>query len=210
MTYLILHGSFGGPKENWFTWLKLKLELEGARVYSPQLPVDDYENFKPDVKPQQNLQAWLKALKPILGEIAQSGDELAIVAHSIAPAFTLSLMQAEPELKLKLLVAVAPFLHHGKASQMWQFRKVNDSFLSSAENIVADQLKLNDIKNRIEKTVVVYGDNDPYVENEQSLEYAELLDAKVVEVKNGGHLNAEAGFTEFEQLLNLILDAQNS
>jgi hypothetical protein len=45
MKVLILHGSFGSPSENWFPWLKLKLEELGHRVLTPQMPVDDYATF---------------------------------------------------------------------------------------------------------------------------------------------------------------------
>lgn len=204
MNYLILHGSFGSPGENWFPWLKLKLGEKGHNVYSPQLPVDDFNNFKELDEPRQTLQAWLKSIKPLAEELAASGEDLTIIAHSIAPAFVLSLMDDSPNLKVKKLIAVSPFIHHGKASKMWQFKKVNDSFSRAAETIARDQVKLNDINNRINSAVVLFGDNDPYVENEQSLKYAKLLNAEVIEIKNGGHLNAEAGYIKFKELLSLI------
>ncbi len=76
MIYLILHGSFGYPDENWFPWLKLKLEKEGHKVYSPQLPIDDFDKLKPRDSPKQNLKAWLKSIEDIIidssiGRIAQ-------------------------------------------------------------------------------------------------------------------------------------------
>ncbi len=204
MTYLILHGSFGSPEENWFPWLKLKLEEKGHKVYLPKLPVDDFDNFKPENKPIQNLESWLHAVHPILKEIIESADDLTIIAHSISPAFVLSLMQAEPKLKLKKLIAVAPFLHHGEASKIWQIEKVNDSFLNAAEELISDPAGLNTVKSRIGETIVIYSDNDPYVNPGESIEYSELLDARPVEIKGGGHFNTEAGYTKFEQLLNLV------
>lgn len=204
MTYLILHGSFGSPEENWFTWAKLKLEQEGNVVYCPALAVDDFDSLRKDDNPRQNLKTWLEMIQPIINQIEHQGEPATIIAHSISPAFALSLMDANPKLRLEKLIAVSPFLHHGRASEMWQFKKVNDSFLSAAEDIIADELKLKDINSRINQAIVIYGDDDPYVETEQSLEYAQLLNARVVEVKGGGHLNAEAGYTEFLEILNLI------
>lgn len=204
MNYLILHGSFGSPQENWFTWLKLKLEEKGQKVYLPALPCDDYNNFKPEDQPRQSLQSWLNAVEPIIKEVEDTGYDLTIVAHSISPAFVLSLLDANPKLKVKKLIAVAPFLHHGKASEMWQFKKVNNSFLSSAEDIINNPIKLKAINNQVKETIVLFGDDDPYVENEQSIEYAQALGGQIIEVKSGGHLNAEAGYTEFEELLSLI------
>jgi predicted alpha/beta hydrolase family esterase len=118
MTYLILHGSFGSPEENWFTWLKLKLEERGDKIYLPALPTDDFNNFKPSDQPKQSLNSWLEAIQLTIDEIIKKGEDLTIIAHSIAPSFVLSLMDANPRLKVKKLIVVAPFLHHGKASQM--------------------------------------------------------------------------------------------
>lgn len=204
MTYLILHGSFSGPQENWFTWLKLKLEEGAHKVYLPQLPVDDFESFKPENEPIQNLESWLYAVHPIVQEIIESTDSLTIIAHSISPAFVLSLMQAEPELKLKKLIAVAPFLHQGEACKIWQIEKVNDSFLKAAEEIISDPVNLNTVKSKIGETVVICGNNDPYVKLSESIEYSELLNARLIKIKGAGHLNAEAGYTKFEQILSLI------
>lgn len=204
MTYLILHGSFGSPEENWFPWLKLKLEEEGYRVYLPRLPVNDFESFKPENELIQNLKSWLYTVHPIVEEIIESADDLTIIAHSISPAFVLSLMQAETELKIKKLIAVAPFLHQGKASKIWQIKKVNDSFLKAVEKIISDPININTIKSRISETIVMCGSNDPYVNLSESIEYSELLNAKLIKIKDGGHLNAEAGYTEFQEILNLI------
>ncbi len=205
MIYLILHGSFGYPDENWFPWLKLKLEKEGHKVYSPQLPIDDFDKLKPRDSPKQNLKAWLKSIEDIIKDVSDNEDGLTIIAHSISPAFVLSLINTNPKLKVEKLVAVAPFLHHGRASEgYWQIRDVNDSFLKNDEAIISDEARLKSIKNRIKESLVIYGDNDPYVAPGESLEYAELLGSEVLVIEGGGHLNAEAGYTEFEELLSLI------
>ena len=205
MIYLILHGSFGYPDENWFPWLKLKLEKEGHKVYSPQLPIDDFDKLKPRDSPKQNLKAWLKSIEDIIKDVSDNKDvDFTIIAHSISPAFVLSLMEAYPELKLSKLVAVSPFLHYRDAEDYWQIRDVNDSFLKNDEAIISDEARLNSVKNRIKESLVIYGDNDPYVAPGESLEYAELLGSEVLVIKGGGHLNAEAGYTEFEELLSLI------
>ena len=101
MIYLILHGSFGYPDENWFPWLKLKLEKEGHKVYSPQLPIDDFDKLKPRDSPKQNLKAWLKSIEDIIKEVSDNEDGLTIIAHSISPAFVLSLFITNPKLKVE-------------------------------------------------------------------------------------------------------------
>ncbi len=34
----IFHGTEGYPEENWFPWLKEKLEAKGCKVFVPQFP----------------------------------------------------------------------------------------------------------------------------------------------------------------------------
>ena len=120
-------------------WLKLKLEKEGHKVYSPQLPIDDFDKLKPRDSPKQNLKAWLKSIEDIIKDVSDNEDGLTIIAHSISPAFVLSLINTNPKLKVEKLVAVAPFLHHGRASEgYWQIRDVNDSFLKNDEAIISD------------------------------------------------------------------------
>ncbi len=48
------------------------------------------------------------------------------------------------------------------------------------------------------------GDNDPYIKQEISDELAKNLDAEYEVIKDGGHLNATAGYTDFKRLLEGI------
>ena len=44
--YFIIHGSFGSPFENWFSWLHDFIENEGKQVYVPQFPIGvGYQNY---------------------------------------------------------------------------------------------------------------------------------------------------------------------
>ena len=48
--YVIVHGSYGSPFENWFPWLYEKLTAEGKNVLVPQFPcgakIQNYDNWK--------------------------------------------------------------------------------------------------------------------------------------------------------------------
>ena len=48
------------------------------------------------------------------------------------------------------------------------------------------------------------GDNDQYIRKEIADELAKTLDAEYEVIKNGGYLNAEAGYIKFENLLEKI------
>ena len=44
--YFIIHGSFGSPFGNWFSWLHDFIEDEGKQVYVPDFPIGvGYQNY---------------------------------------------------------------------------------------------------------------------------------------------------------------------
>ena len=45
--YFIIHGSFGSPFGNWFSWLQDFISSDGKQVYVPQFPIGvDYQNYE--------------------------------------------------------------------------------------------------------------------------------------------------------------------
>ncbi len=42
----IFHGSSGYPEENWFPWLKQKLEDKGLEVFVPKFPTPEGQSFE--------------------------------------------------------------------------------------------------------------------------------------------------------------------
>ena len=45
--YFVIHGSFGSPFGNWFSWLYDFIEGEGKQVYVPDFPVGvGYQNYE--------------------------------------------------------------------------------------------------------------------------------------------------------------------
>ena len=80
MPYYILHGFGGYPKENWFSWLKQKLEAKGETVIIPKLPNADM--------PQ--LSEWLDAFRK---EVDKHGEGI-IIGHSLGGCFGYALFIA--------------------------------------------------------------------------------------------------------------------
>ena len=49
--YFIIHGSFGSPFGNWFSWLQDFISSDGKQVYVPQFPIGvDYQNYENDIE----------------------------------------------------------------------------------------------------------------------------------------------------------------
>jgi predicted alpha/beta hydrolase family esterase len=46
MKYLVMHGSYGSPDENWFRWLEKELKALGHEVILEQFPVDSWDEIE--------------------------------------------------------------------------------------------------------------------------------------------------------------------
>ena len=63
---------------------------------------------------------------------------------------------------------------------------------------------LGDVKDYCNNIVCYYSDNDPYVKYDIEKDFADKLTNKQNIIKNGGHINAESGYTKFEDILKEI------
>ena len=179
MNVLILHGIFGWAGENWTQWLNDGLTARNYNVMMPNLPNAD----------QPYRAEWLEFIKLTIG---QNSDDLIIVGHSIGATSALDYAEESHPHKIKALVSVS-----GIAEDYGN--QLNSYFLKQ-KNINFDKVNGN-----LEKVFVYYGENDPYVTQEELAYVAEKLNVKPTIIKNGGHLNEAAGYTEFPELLNDIL-----
>ncbi|MCB0337013.1 MAG: alpha/beta hydrolase, partial [Bdellovibrionales bacterium] len=90
----------------------------------------------------------------------------------------------------------ASFLVAGLTGQLGlpEFDDLNRTFVSAP-------FQWNQIRKFAGEVFVYHATNDPYVPIEQAYEIGKGLGVQVKEIQNGGHLNAEFGYTQFEELL---------
>lgn len=177
-TALILHGIEGYAGIHWQQWLHNELEKRGYQVLMPTLP----NAIKPD------RDEWLKSAKDLVIDVDFS--KLVLVGHSLGVVTLLDLVESENK-KVKSLVSVAGF-GRDYGSDM------NDYFLKVRE------INFEKVSGLIGNAHVVYGDNDPYVPQDELRELADTLGVAPIVVKKGGHLNTDAGFVKFPLLLELL------
>ena len=60
------------------------------------------------------------------------------------------------------------------------------------------------VRDCCDKVICLYSDNDPYVKFEAEKDFADNIATEQVVIKDGGHLNFEAGYSKFEKLLEYI------
>lgn len=200
MQYLIMHGSYGSPDENWFRWLEKELKNRGHQVILEQFPVDDWneiDKIGPDkianYQPIESLKSWEDYFIPNILPQLQS-IPTRFIGHSIAPIFMLHMLQ-KYDFVLDQAIFVAPFFNIPDAPKVWQFYPVNKTFY----NYVFDFEK---IKSKIRESHVVYGDNDPYVPASELPLFAEKIGAQIHVVPGGEHCGSI--FKEFPLLIDII------
>ena len=174
--YVIVHGSYGTPFENWFPWMFNKLSEQGKNVLAPQFPCGS---------DTQNYSNWCEVMNAYKKYI---GENTTFIGHSLAPAFITDYL-LDNNLSVKRLYFAAPFYN---LINITDFDKVNKPFF-----IYKD---LTGIKKLVESITCYISTTDPYVPNDLSIDFADKLGAKKVFVEDAGHFNSAAGYTHFEQL----------
>lgn len=174
--YIIIHGSFGSKDGNWFPWLKNK--LKNKNVVVPQMPVG---------VEKQNFESWSSVLDDLI-----INENTTIIAHSIAPIFVCKYL-INNKIKVKKLIFVCGFNNYLGIDPL--FDAVNEPMF--IDNLI-------DIKKYCDNIICFYSDNDPYVKFDVEKSFADLISNEQYVIKNGGHINSESGFTEFEDILNVI------
>lgn len=180
--YLLIHGSFGSPFVNWFPWLRKEIESKDLEVYTPDFPTG--VGF-------QNYENWSRLLKTYL-DSGILNENTIIFAHSIAPIFICKFL-VENQIKVKRLVLVCGFNN---------YLGINEEYDAVNESMYFDNL--SDVKKYCDEIICYYSDNDPYVKYEKEKEFADTIATEQILINNGGHLNSESGYTEFDELLKYI------
>ena len=180
--YFIIHGSFFFFFSNWIPWLRSELESKGKTVYTPDFPSGvGYQNYA----------NWEKLLNCYV-ECGLLNENTIIYAHSIAPIF-ISKYLVKNKIKVKRLVFVCGFNNYLGINE--EYDNVNESMYFA---------ELSEVKKYADEIICYYSDNDPYVKYESEKDFADTIATKQFMISNGGHLNSEAGYSEFKELLNYI------
>jgi predicted alpha/beta hydrolase family esterase len=187
MKFVYFHGAFGSPAENWFPHLKQALQMKNQNVIAPQFPVDNWDEMVkngPNIPlSNQNLSNWLKTFDEFYTQNILSTDELCFIGHSLGPVFILHIV-CKYQIRLKSAIFVCPFLG---PLDMWEFNHANGSFYKN-------DFDWGELKHLIPKSYVILSDNDPYVKNEYSLEFAGKLGSQVTVLHNAGHISESSGY----------------
>lgn len=183
---LILHGTNGHSKENWFDWLKVELEKKGWKVWVPDLPHAE----KPNIDRYND---YLFANKDW-----QFNEESILVGHSSGAVAILGLLQTLPDdVKVDTCYLVGAFR--------------NDLKWDALKDLFVKPFDYEKIKNKAKRFIFIHSDDDPYCPLEHAEFIAEKLDGELVVKKGQKHFSVGSfgeEYREFPFLLNLIEESE--
>jgi len=177
MKFIIIHGSYGNPEENWIPWLKSELEKLGHEVFVPKFPTPE----------NQNLESWLRIFKDYEKCV---DDDSILIGHSLGAAFILTILENH---KAKAAFLVAGFTG-----------LLGISFDNVNKTISDKKFNFQKIKENCRKFFIYSSDNDPYVPLDKGKELARNLESELKIVESAGHFNEKAGYKQFPLLLEDI------
>ena len=177
----IFHGTEGYPEENWFPWLKEKLEAKGCKVIVPQFPSPKGEPCK--------INLWFEVLKKYEEHI---NEDTILIGHSLGGVFTLRILEklncpVKAVFLTGIPIGVKPILYYEKDMSFSGFN-----------------FDWKTIKKNSKHFEVFHSDNDPFVSLGNGEKLAKELSVRLNFIPNAGHFNAKAGYLSFPALLEKV------
>lgn len=176
----ILHGWQGSPQENWFPWLKSKLEERGIAVSVPRLP-------DPDVPRLDN---WINTVKSAVGKPDKKSY---LIGHSLGNITILRYLESLSDgEEIGGAVLVAGF--------------TDDLGIRELGNFFSYPINWERIRLGCKKFVVINSDNDPYIALKHSSILKEKLNSEVIIEHDMGHFNIKELHVALNVLLKMMKD----
>jgi len=179
----LVHGWGGAPDGNWFPWLKRELESKNFLVTIPTMP----DTFKPKIED------WVKKLGDTIGEIDK---DTYLIGHSIGCQTIMRYLETlSGESKVGGVIFVAGFFN--LSDGLWDEEYTKEI----AEPWLSTPIDFEKIKSHTTNFIDIASDDDPYVPLSDTEIFKNKLDAKIIILKNKGHMSDDAGVKELPVVL---------
>ncbi len=180
----IFHGIYGHPGENWYPWMQRELEKLGFVVCIPHFPT---------IEPVTPLKAWQDVYAEIDDQI---NSESILIGHSLGAAAALNILEKHT-VRAAFLIAPAVL-------------KTDNEFTTVMHEIADQNFDFETIRKHCRSIEIWHADNDPYLPLTVAQTLAAHLKIEVTLVSGAGHMNSNAGYTEFPKLLEQVVACEES
>lgn len=185
--YFIIHGFKGSNIENWFPWFKNKVDSQDCLCIIPQFPIDDKHHTYSE---------WKKIMDVYNKDFNLMDENTTIIGHSTGSICALKYI-LENKISIKKLILVSGFNNYLSPDENDIHNKLNPTYY-------VNDYEISKIKNYVKEIVCIYADDDPYIPQNVLKTFAKSINAKEIIIHNGGHLNEEAGYKSFPEILKEI------
>ena len=160
---ILIHGTSGSPRSNWFEYISSYLEEKGYEVFRPQLPDRDRPNLE-------------HQLPYLLKSGFKFNSETIIIAHSAGCPLTVALLEAL-DVKVDKVILVAGYLKPLNIDIVKPTLKTNYDF--------------EKIKSNANKIFILNSDNDNYgcTIEAQGKYMAQVLGGELIEMMGEYHMS---------------------
>jgi predicted alpha/beta hydrolase family esterase len=174
---VVIPGWHGSGEGHWQTWLEQQLQAAGRRTVRPVFASLD----------EPSLADWLSALRTTIADLPADGYD--VVAHSLGAVLWLHhVVDPGGSPRPARVALVAPVSPSTSIPQIAGF--------------FPPPLDLDAVRQGADGTVLIAGDNDPYLPEGIGPAYALPLKIATSVIPDGGHLNLDAGYGEWPAMLD--------
>ena len=183
----LIHGWGGSDSsEGWFGWLKDNLRENKIEVISFNMPNTD----------EPKIEEWVGFLED---NVKDFDGEIYFVGHSIGCQTILRYLEKLPEnIKIKGCVLVAPWMELDENTISEEGEEVKEI----AKPWMETPIDFRRVKEKCDRFLAIFSDNDPYVKLDQVDKFKNNLGAKIVVKNKEEHFNETK---EISEILEFIL-----
>ena len=180
---IIVHSWDGSSKDDWMPWVTAELKKKGYEVLCPDMPHTE----KPIIE------EWIPFLSDIVGS---PNKDTYFIGHSIGCQAIMRYLET-----VNVKVGGALFV-----AGWFDLENLEDSVAEEiARPWIEMPLNTAKIKNNLGFSVVILGDNDPWVPYEKTKgKFEQFFDSQIVTISGAGHITSDDGYDSFEQLIALV------
>lgn len=174
----VVHGLGSAPDHAWRGWLGSRLNELGIYTELLQMPGGD----------DPECEEWLDVLRDKI----DFKDEIYLIGHSLGARAVLRFLEEDHENQAQGVIIVSGRFGSPKSDVLHSFYD--------------EPLDFERIKQSAKSFVVFHGDNDPNIPFDDGKKIAEGLGCKFIPITGGGHLSGKAGWNEFPEVLEELLE----
>lgn len=186
----LVHCWDGNKDDGWYPWIDSKISDENTEVIRLNMP----DTTKPDIN------KWVSYLNK---QVDQLDSNTYFLGHSIGCQTIMRYLEAKDVDKIGGILFVAPWL-----DLLPEAIKDEESFII-AKPWLKSSIDFEKIKKMTNKITCIFSDNDYFVSLNQEKKFRELLNAKIIIVKEKGHISVDDGVDELEEIYNELEEIIN-